>query len=138
MDLFSESFVPSLFGLLRADSEESLQAAKTKMDTTLKVGVKHPNNQTSRCDCMLCSSFQNTTVSKQVSCRFLCSLEYAHAICLPRHACHTLTCSTRTEAAVRAYPVHPTQIMVVKQQVLACIKTTAQLMLMIAVSNKAG
>lgn len=36
VDLFSETFLPSLFGLLRADSEESLQAAKTKMDTALK------------------------------------------------------------------------------------------------------
>ncbi|DBA86483.1 hypothetical protein WJX79_005726 [Trebouxia sp. C0005] len=36
VDLFSETFMPSLFGLLRADSEESLQAAKTKMDTALK------------------------------------------------------------------------------------------------------
>jgi len=44
VDLFSETFLPSLFGLLRADSEESLQAAKTKMDTALKVGVKHSNN----------------------------------------------------------------------------------------------
>ncbi len=42
MDLFSETFLPSLFGLLRADSEESRQAAKTKMDTALKVGVNTP------------------------------------------------------------------------------------------------
>lgn len=37
MDLFSESFMPGLFGMLRADSDESLQAAQTKFETALKV-----------------------------------------------------------------------------------------------------
>ena len=37
VDLFSESFMPGLFGMLRADSDESLQAAQTKFETALKV-----------------------------------------------------------------------------------------------------
>lgn len=37
VDLFSESFMPGLFGMLRADSDESLEAAQTKFDTALKV-----------------------------------------------------------------------------------------------------
>lgn len=36
VDLFSESFMPGLFGMLRADSDESLQAAQTKFETALK------------------------------------------------------------------------------------------------------
>lgn len=34
--LFSETFQPGLFALLRADSDDALQAAQTKLDTALK------------------------------------------------------------------------------------------------------
>lgn len=37
MTLFSETFQPGLFALLRADSDDALQAAQTKLDTALKV-----------------------------------------------------------------------------------------------------
>lgn len=37
MDLFGEVFLPGLFGLLRADSQEALDQAKDKLDNAFKV-----------------------------------------------------------------------------------------------------
>ena len=39
VELFSELFVPGLFGLLRADSPEALSKGKAKLDDTLKVST---------------------------------------------------------------------------------------------------
>lgn len=37
VDLFSELFLPNLFGMLRADSQEALDEVKDKLDNGLKV-----------------------------------------------------------------------------------------------------
>ena len=42
MDLFGETFTPALFALLRANSDETLQAGQIKLNTALKVRPSGP------------------------------------------------------------------------------------------------